>query len=128
MKRVYHSWDKWECYKAGFYSPSPPDGLNSQQSEEAFAMYFDSLEQFELDLIYILNNWKYSCEQFLTNENLNRVAWLGQACVCHHLGISSVFRSGYKYLSLDKQKKADNLAQKYLNGFIDKCENELNNI
>jgi hypothetical protein len=46
---------------------------------------------------------------------MNRIAWLGQAAMCHETAIPSIFCGGYKLLSEAQQKSADMLAWKYLN-------------
>ena len=46
---------------------------------------------------------------------MNRIAWIGQAAVCYHLGIPSVFCSGWNLLSEDEQRNANETALKYLN-------------
>lgn len=35
-KRVLHTWDKWECYPAGFYEERPPDGVTQDEGEEKY--------------------------------------------------------------------------------------------
>ena len=114
IKRIYHTWDKWECYPAGFYENSI-DGLTKEQCEQFYADFLSDLNRFENSLKRVITEWKNSCEHYLTNEKMNRIAWLGQASVCIESKIPSCYRSGYFKLSKDQQHAADLLALKYLN-------------
>jgi len=60
----------------------------------------------------------HSCEHYLTNERMNRIAWLGQAAVAQALGIPSGCRGGYHLLSQDQRNAADALALEYLNRWL----------
>lgn len=112
--RIFHTFDKWECHKAGFYA-SKKDGITSEQCELAYAEYLKDLTKFESGLIGVINTWKYSCEHYLTNKSMNRIAWLGQAAMCYDTGIPSKFCSGFNLLTDLEQKQANELALKYLN-------------
>ena len=112
--RIYHTYDKWECHKAGFYS-SKKEGMTKEQCEFFYANFLRDLNLFENVLNKVINEWKFSCEHYLTNKSMNRIAWLGQASVCLHAGIPSIFCSGFNLLSQEEQIKANELALKYLN-------------
>jgi hypothetical protein len=114
IKRIYHTWDKWECFPAGFYENSLK-GKNKEECEQFYANFLADLPRFETSLIGVISEWKNSCEHYLTNEKMNRIAWLGQASVCLDSGIPSCFRSGYFKLTQQQRDCADNLALKYLN-------------
>lgn len=81
MKKIWHHWEKWECYKHGFYNSSPPSGISSDQAKEMYRKFLSDLNKFENALKKVIKEWKYSCEHFLTNSSINKIAWLGQAIV-----------------------------------------------
>lgn len=112
--RIFHTYDKWECFAAGFFNTSV-NGMKKEEAEEKFANFLKDINKFEEALNYIVHNWKYSCEQNLTNIAFNRIAWLGQASVCYATGIPAVYRAGWFKLNEYEQLKADNMALKYLN-------------
>jgi ParB-like chromosome segregation protein Spo0J len=118
--RVYHSWERWECYKAGFYADKPPKGMTIEDGEELYREFLSDTERFAKSLDYIICNWKYSCEHYLTNDRMNRIAWLGQASLAHALGLPSLCRAGYHRLSKDQQMAADNCALEYLNMWLER--------
>lgn len=118
MNRIYHTWDKWECYPAGFYDNKPSFEASNEEIEEMFANFFRDLSLFQTAIQRVFTEWPNSCEHNLTNENLNRIAWLGQAAACIHLGIPSSYRSGYRLLSEREQIEADAVALKYINKWM----------
>lgn len=113
--RVFHTWEKWECFRAGFYEENPPDGMTHEQGEEQYRAFLSDLLRFEAALQVVTQEWKYSCEHYLTNERMNRIAWLGQASVAQALHIPTSCRGGYNMLTEDQQRAADDLALLYLN-------------
>lgn len=112
--RIYHTWERWECYKAGFYAEKP-SGMTVEEGEEKYRAFLSDLTMFEEALKQVTQTWKFSCEHYLTNDRMNRIAWLGQASVAQALGIPSVCRGGYHRLNDEQKSAADALALKYLN-------------
>lgn len=120
MERIFHTWDKWECYPSGFYEEKPPVGLSVDECEFMYRDFLSDLPTFADALEGVLNNWKNSCEHYLTNEKMNRIAWLGQAAMCFCTGVPARFRGGYNLLSDEQKVQADNLALEYLNLWLHK--------
>lgn len=118
VKRVYHTWDKWECYPSGFYDKKPSSGLTNQECEFEYKELLTNLNDFEVALSGVLMFWVNSCEHYLSNEKMNRIAWLGQASLCFAKGIPSSFRSGFSLLTEQEQLQANNMALKYLNQWL----------
>jgi ParB-like chromosome segregation protein Spo0J len=116
--RILHTWDKWECYRAGFYAERPPGDMTQEQGERAYQEFLADVDRFEQSLQAVTGEWKHSCEHYLTNDRMNRVAWLGQASVAHALGIPSGCRGGYHLLTDDQKYAADQMALKYLNRWL----------
>lgn len=113
--RIFHTWEKWECYRAGFYEEQPPNGMTQEQGEERYRAFLADLPRFEAALKSIITEWPHSCEHYLTNDRMNRIAWLGQAAVAQALRIPSMCRGGYHRLTEEQQHAADALALRYLN-------------
>lgn len=120
MKRIYHTWDKWECYPAGFYDDKPRgrESAKKEEIETEYCAFLASEQLFRQALTRVLAEWKNSCEHYLSNENMNRIAWLGQAAACIQLGIPSAYRGGYHLLSEAQQKAADTIALEALNQWL----------
>lgn len=119
MKRIFHSWDKWEDYRHNFHG-----GVGVYQKDntlELYASLLKDLTKFEAALKIIISEWKYSCEHNLTNDSMNRVAYLGQAsCALVYNVPSSVSMGGYNLLTNEEKSAADAMAKKYLDLWLEK--------
>lgn len=113
-ERIFHTYEKWECHKAGFYG-SKKDGMTAEQCEQEYYNFLSNDERFKAGLQGVLDNWIYSCEHYLTNKAMNRIAWLGQAAVCYSTGVPSKFCSGFNLLTSEQQDRANEIALEYLN-------------
>lgn len=116
--RIFHTYDKWECHKAGFYA-SKKDGMTAEECETAFAEFLKNIPLFEETLQKVTTEWKYSCEHYLTNKAMNRIAWLGQASMCYATGVPSVFCAGFNLLTEDEKDRANEVALIYLNKWLE---------
>jgi hypothetical protein len=116
--RIFHTHDNWECVGAGFYETAPPKGMTAEGCKSAYRDFLSDLDRFAVALHGVTNGWKHSCEHYLTNSAMNRIAWLGQAAACYDMGIPAQFRGGYTYLRPDQQEAADRLAFEYLNRWM----------
>lgn len=118
-ERIFHTFDKWECHKAGFYS-SKKEGMTAEQCEKLYAEFLSNDDKFKEGLNGVLNNWINSCEHYLTNKSMNRIAWLGQAAMCYSTGVPSKFCSGFNLLNNEQQNNANNIALEALNVWMKK--------
>lgn len=118
--RVFHEWEDWECYPAGFYGDKPPKGMTVPECESAYKDFLADIPRFEKTLNRVITEWVYSCEHYLTNQKMNRIAWLGQASMCIDSGISSRFCGGYNLLTTEEKEAADRKALEYLNVWLEK--------
>jgi ParB-like chromosome segregation protein Spo0J len=117
--RIFHTFDKWECHKAGFYA-SKFDGMTADQCEREYAEYLSNEERFREGLNGVVSEWINSCEHYLTNKAMNRIAWLGQAAMCYSTGIPSKYCAGFNLLSPEQQDKANLIALDALNYWMQK--------
>ena len=118
MKRVFHTWEKWECYPAGLYEDLPPAGMTAKEATHAYRDFLRNIPCFEAALERVLAEWPRSCEHYLSNETMNRVAWLGQASMCIATRVPAAFRSGFNLLSKEDQRSADETALAALNRWL----------
>jgi hypothetical protein len=121
--RIFHTFDKWECHKAGFYA-SKFIGLTADQCEQKYAEFLSNEESFRIGLNGVINEWINSCEHYLTNKAMNRIAWLGQAAMCYATGIPSKYCAGFNLLSPEQQDKANLIALDALNNWMVKYNRE----
>ncbi len=116
--RIFHTHDKWECEKAGFYESKPPKGMTADICKLHYKELLTDIPKFEAVLDGVISNWKNSCEHYLTNSAMNRIAWLGQASLCYKHGIPAEFRGGYGLLTEAQQLAADEAALRALNKWL----------
>lgn len=114
MNRVVHPWHKWECYRDGFYNDNT---LTKEENEKLYMSYFDNTKKFERDMRKITRKWKHSCEHFLLNPTINRVAWIGQACVYVDRGVPRKYKYSYNMLSTEVKNRNNEAAKRFINEF-----------
>lgn len=119
MDRIYHTWDKWECYPAGFFEVNAPKGLTDDECVEIYREFLTNVSEFKSVMLKIISEWPVSCEHNLTNERMNRIAWMGQASLCYKFKIPSRFRGGYNLLTEDQKLKADTAALEIINQWFE---------
>jgi ParB-like chromosome segregation protein Spo0J len=117
--RIFHTFEKWECHKAGFYA-GKKEGKSALECEKLYVEYLSDLERFKEGLNGVINEWVNSCEHYLTNKSMNRIAWLGQAAICYSTGVPSKFCSGFNLLTAEQQDKANMVALDALNYWMKK--------
>lgn len=118
MKRIFHTWEKWECYPAGFYEDLPPDGMTPREAVKAYSEFLADTPRFSEALSRVLKEWPRSCEHYLSNDNMNRIAWLGQSAMCIATRVPAAFRGGYNLLSEEEKRMADETALATLNEWL----------
>lgn len=116
-ERIFHTYDKWECFKAGFYATTK-DGYTQFQCEREYYLLLSNENEFRKALEGVLSEWKYSCEHYLTNKAMNRIAWLGQAALCYAKNIPAVYRGGFNLLNDEQKETANRIAFEYLNKWL----------
>jgi len=71
MERIFHTWDQWECYPAGFYETKPPHkDMTIDECKQAYADFLRDSDRFRHAGLQVLLEWPNSCEHYLTNERM----------------------------------------------------------
>jgi hypothetical protein len=115
--RIFHTFEKWECHKAGFYA-STVEGKDKEECEGLYADFLRDSYRFRQSAQSVISEWKYSCEHYLTNRSMNRIAWIGQAAMCYATGIPSKYCSGFNLLSDAEKDEANRVALDVLNEWL----------
>jgi hypothetical protein len=123
MKRIYHPYWLWEDYKAGFY-----DNVSGEQKKTLILKVvemFNSKTLTEQNMLRVINEWKYSCEHNLTNESLNKIAYIGQGACCLYANIpSTITMEAWSLLTEEVKERSNKIALKV----IQEWENNNKNI
>lgn len=122
MERIYHPYWLWEDYKAGFYDNV--SGVKKKEYVEKVLEMFNSSELTFLNMNYVIENWKYSCEHNLTNDSLNKIAYIGQSACCFYAGVpNTITMEAWSLLSKERQEISNNIANEVLSKWIEKNKN-----
>jgi len=123
--RVFRHWETWECVPAGMYESAPPVGIDTERARALYAEFLGDVARFARAMQRVFDEWPVSCEHFLSNDKINRIAWLGQSAMCIERAIPSTSRGGFKLLSDQKQREANAIAEIYLNHWLTTVESGL---
>ena len=120
--RIYHPYHLWEDYKHGFYDNC--SGENKKLLTDKVLEMFNNKTLTETYMNKVIELWVYSCEHNLTNNAMNKIAYIGQAACCLYANIpSSVTMEAWSLLDEKTQEQANKIAQLVL----DKYEKQTNN-
>ena len=102
MKRIYHHYTLWEEYKYGMWKT-----FHGQELDNFLII---AIEFTGNHLLYgywmkeVIRLWEYSCEHNLSDNSINRQAWIGHAACCLALGCPEhVTRLAWHSLSDNQQ-------------------------
>lgn len=118
MKRIYHPFTKWECLRGGFFTPMKGKA-QIEKAKKDYVRLLTDIPYFERTMKKVIQAWPNSCEHNLTNESMNRVAWLGQSSCAFEFGCcAEQTRSAFQLLTEDQQIAANAAADKVLQQWI----------
>jgi len=113
IKRIYHSWEKWEDYKCGFY-----DNVSGKNKPAMIGKVVELFSNPDLTRKYMdkaIKEWFFSCEHNLTNNGSNKIAYIGQAACCLYDGIpSTITMEAWSKVPKEFQIIADSIATEVL--------------
>lgn len=115
--RIFHTYEKWECHKAGFYAQNV-EGKTADECKVAYRDFLADSDKFREAANCVINEWVMSCEHYLSNFAMNRIAWIGQASMCYATGIPSKFCSGFNLLTEEEKEAANLVALDVLNDWL----------
>lgn len=109
LKRVYRHIDDWEEVHFGMWDP--PKDKKRQMTQ---AINFTSNHKlYGSYMMRVATEWAASCENALTDYNLNRKAWVGHAACALALRLpESVVREAWGKLTYEQQLLANDQADR----------------
>jgi len=109
MKRIFHPYWLWEDYKAGFY-----DNVSGEKKKEYIKKVLEMFNDKKLtkeNMLFVVENWKYSCEHNLTNDSLNKIAYIGQSACSVYAGVPcTVTMECWSMLSEEVKQRSNKIA------------------
>ena len=119
MERYWHPIEAWECVAAGLYAERDPAGRHAEVVRAQYAEFLADDTRFAEALTRVRSEWPRSCEQFLSHDGINRIAWLGQAAMCIATGVPARYRGGFYLLSKEQRERANATAASCLRQWLD---------
>lgn len=122
MSRIYHPYTYWEDYKCGFYDNS--SGEEKKHQIKLVLEMFNSEEFTKEYMNKVIEEWRFSCEHNLSNESMNKIAYIGQAACCIYGGVpSTVTMEAWSLLDEEVKERSNKIANSVLNKWEDKNKN-----
>lgn len=117
VKKIYHHYEKWEEYKAGMWENPSKDEIENLVPQ--IIEFTGNHIEYGKAMLEVIKNWKFSCEDKLTDIHLNRRAWLGHAACCFKFGWKeSLVRIAWNKLTNKQRFLANKEADKCINFYI----------
>lgn len=108
MKRLFEKYTEWEDYKNGMYE------MYTSEDEDKIrqAVYLLTNSVLFLETCkYVVKDWKITTGVHLTNNTINKKAWLGQACCSYLYQVPELLtRVAWGKLTKEQQDTANNVA------------------
>lgn len=124
MERIFHHFSLWEDYHAGMYDESK-DGRTERVKKAAEILGSPSVCREAMEKV--VSEWKFATEYNLSNAEINRKAWLGQAACSCYAGIhEDETREAWGIMTDDQRKEANRIAAEIIKRWLADREREEN--
>lgn len=114
MKRIYHDYRRWEDFKNGMWR-----NVSKREREKLLPIAIEFTgdhEKYGAAMMEVTRKWKYSCEHNLTDNSLNKKAWVGHAACSLKMNLPEfVVRMAWKLLTDEQRYLANNQADIAIN-------------
>lgn len=111
--RIYHPYNRWEDFKAGFYDNCT--GEAKKEKIQKVLEMFNSAKLTRKFMELVIKEWVYSCEHNLSNNSMNKIAYLGQAACCLYGNIPcTVTMECWRLLSKEVRDRSDSIASEVI--------------
>lgn len=117
VKQCYFHYAEWEDYQNGMYSD-----CSVSEYEKAVKLSMDLLSNnsvFKSSIKKMFEKWVKSTKENLTNNDINKRAWVGQATCCfNHSSNEKATREAWGLLNEKTRDMANNVAEECINEWI----------
>lgn len=116
MTRIYHRYEHWECWRAGFFWNE--SGKSKGELKGEVIAFFSDARLVKKYMKLVIDSWPFSTQHNLTNESMNRVAWLGQAAACIYCKCpSTITMESWRDIPEHHRNEADRIAESIINDY-----------
>ncbi len=119
IKRIYHPYTLWEEIAHNMWGVADDKELCLKIA----TVFTGDHKIYGEHMMKVATSWKYSCENALTDRNLNRRAWIGHAACALYKGIpENIVRQAWGSLTDEQRilanKEADNAIREWEFNYI----------
>lgn len=112
MKQIHKPYWQWEDYLNGMYETVCNDEIDQQSK---VIELLSNCELFYLVGLEMISKWVVSSEVNLTNNRINRRAWIGQASCSYKFGVIEIqTKIAWGLLQENQRIEANNVAEKLI--------------
>lgn len=109
FKRVYHPYTEWEEITRNMWG----DVENEKEWLERAISFTSDHRLYGSFMMRVVSEWPISCENALTDYNINRKAWIGHAAAALAMQCPEhITRKAWKHLSYEQQYLANEEASR----------------
>lgn len=124
MDRIFHHYNLWEDYHNGMYDECK-EGRAERVKQAAHILGTPQICREAMEMV--IAEWELATEYNLSNAEINRKAWLGQAACCCYAGIhEDETREAWGIMTEAQRVDANNIAAELIKEWVRKREFEQN--
>lgn len=124
MERIFHHFSLWEDYHAGMYDENK-DGRAERVKKAAEILGTPDTCQKAMEKV--IDDWQYATEYNLSNAEINRKAWLGQAACCVYGGVhEDETREAWGIMTDAQRVEANRIAAQIIKKWLEDREQKEN--
>lgn len=117
MKRIFHHYNKWEDFHNGMYNE---DRQGRKDRVQAAVSVLGEPSVCEKAMRMVVDNWPIATEFNLSNAEINRRAWLGQAACNIFAGVhEDETREAWGLLTIEQRTTANAIATRIIRGWVE---------
>ena len=110
MKRIYHHYEKWEDFQDGMWRILSKD--EEREMLPRAVEFTGDADLYGSFMMRVIVEWPVACEQNLSNEGINRLAWVGHAATSLAIHCPEyVTRQAWGLLTQRQRDEANSKAQ-----------------
>lgn len=104
MNKIWHHYEKWECFQNGMWS----NAVKKNSLLKKAIVFTGDSKLYGSFMREVIKAWPMTCEHHLTDLNSNRKAFIGHAAACLALKCpEDITRQAWGYLSKTQQDDAN---------------------
>lgn len=122
MERIFHHYNKWEDFHAGMYDECK-EGRKERVKQAASILGTPSICRKAMEKV--IAEWRIATEYNLSNAEINRKAWLGQAACSCYAGIhEDETREAWGIMTESQRTEANRIAASIIRKWLRDKERE----